>query len=208
MMNIDDLKEAWKYDEPNDLTLPLSTEILRKTNSAISKVRRNMKVEFISYLISYLMLGLLIYNGVTSSIFFNITTIFIFILFVLNCFYFFRFYVFYKKIGRYDLNLRDSVGKLTYELELNIEIYKTYNMCITPFAVLIAFILLCGNNGLLFLKYILTQNIFMSPLTLLYVFITILISFLVTYILINIHTRQIYGKQLDNLKRINNDLLK
>ena len=208
MMNIDDLKGAWNDDVPNDIQLPLSTESLHKTNSALSTIRRNMKVEFISYLISYLMLVILLYNRVNSPAFFNITTIFVFVFFVLNCFYFFKFYVFYKKIGRYDLNLKDGIGKLTYELELNIEIYKTYNMCITPFAALIAFILLCGNNGLLFLKYILAQNVFISPLTLLYIFATILISFMVTYIFMNIYTRQVYGKQLDNLKKINEDLLK
>ena len=106
------------------------------------------------------------------------------------------------------MNLKDSIGKLTYELELNIEIYKTYNMCITPFAVLITFILLCGNNGLLFLKYIISQKAFISPLTLFYVFIVILISFITTYVCINIHIRQNYGKQLENLKRIKDDLLK
>ncbi len=208
MMNIDDLKDVWSEDVPNDIKLPMSTESLRKTNSALTKLRKNMKVEFISYLIAYLMLAILIYNGVTTPMFFNVTSIFVFIFFVLNCFYFLKFYVFYKKIGRYDLNLKDSIGRLTYELELNIEIYKTYNMCITPIAVLISFILLCGNNGMLFLKYILSQNVLISPMTLLYIFATILFSFIGSYICINIHTRQVYGKQLENLKKINDDLLK
>ena len=153
-MNIDELKDAWSKDEPKGMNLPDSTAALGKTTSLVKRIRKNMKSEFIAVLVSYTMLILLLFNGMQSSFFFNITSIFIFIILVLNGFYFFRFYVFYKSIGSYNLSVKNSISKIAYELELNTEIYKTYNFCVTPLAVLVLFALLCGKNGanLLFRK--------------------------------------------------------
>src|SRR5258708_39972432 len=66
-----------------------------------------------------------------------IVRIAIFLLLVQSVYYFSRFYLFYKAIGRYDLRLRKSIYKMTYELELNIEIYKTFNYLVAPLVALI-----------------------------------------------------------------------
>ena len=92
-MNIDELKDAWNEDEPKGMRLPVSTAMLGKTTSAIKRIRRNIKAEFFACLVSY---GALIILMFQSSPFFNITSIFLFIILVLNCYYFFRFYIFYN----------------------------------------------------------------------------------------------------------------
>ena len=205
-MNIDDLKDAWNHDEPKGMQLALSTAALGKTNSAIGRIRRNMKSEFIAVLISYIFFVSLMFYGIHSAFVFNVASVFMFIILLLNGFYFFRFYLFYKSISRYDLSMRNSIGKIAYELELNAEIYKTYNFCITPVAVLIAFILLCGNNGIGFSRYILSSNFFTSPQGLLTAFAVILVSFIITYICINLHIKTQYGKYLTELKLVMDDL--
>jgi uncharacterized membrane protein (DUF485 family) len=205
-MNIEDLKDAWNNDEPKGMHLPVSTAIMGKTTSAVGKIRRNMKTEFIAVLISYTMFVALMFYGVQSALFFNVASLFMFIIIVLNCFYFFRFYVFYRSISRYDLNMKNSIRKITYELELNAEIYKTYNFCVTPLAVLITFILLCGNRGIEFMHYLLASNIVASPWDLPIAFSIILISFIITYICINHHIRTQYGKYVAELKQIMDDL--
>jgi len=172
-MNIDDLKDAWSNDEPKGMQIPVSTAALGKTTSAVGKIRRNMKTEFIAVLVSYTMFIALMFYGVKSALFFNIASIFMFIIIVLNSVYYFRFFLFYKSIGRYDLNMKNSVRKAAYELELNAEIYKTYNFCVTPLAVLITFVLLCGNNGIGFMRYMLASNVFTSPGNLLIAFTVI-----------------------------------
>ena len=205
-MNIDELKDAWNNDEPKGMQLPLSTAVLGKTASAVGKIRRNMKTEFIAVLVSYTMFVALMFYGVQSVIFFNVASIFMFIIIVLNGFYFFRFFLFYKSISRYDLNMKNSIRKVTYELELNAEIYKTYNFCVTPLAVLITFVLLCGNNGIGFMRYMLASNVFTSPWNLLIAFAVILISFIITYVCINHHVRTQYGKHISELKQVMDDL--
>ncbi len=205
-MNIDDLKDAWGKDEPKGMHLPVSTAVLGKTTSAVGRIRRNMKTEFIAVLVSYTMFIALMFYGVQSTLFFNIASIFMFIIIVLNGIYYFRFFLFYKSIGRYDLNMKNSVRKVAYELELNAEIYKTYNFCVTPLAVLITFVLLCGNNGIGFMRYMLASNVFTSPWNLLISFAVILISFIITYICINHHVRTQYGKYITELKQVMDDL--
>jgi len=205
-MNIDDLKDAWSQDEPKEMHLPVSTAQLGKTTSAVGKIRKNMKTEFIAVLVSYSMFIALMFYGLQSVFFFNVASIFMFIIVILNGFYFFRFYLFYRSISRYDLNMKNSIRKVTYELELNAEIYKTYNFCVTPLAVLVAFTLLCGNRGIAFMHFILSSNAFTSPWSLLIAFSVILISFIITYICINQHVRLQYGKYISELKQIMDDL--
>jgi hypothetical protein len=202
-MNIDELKDAWNQDEPKGMHLPVSTAMLGKTTSAIKRIRRNIKAEFFACLVCY---GALIILMFQSSSFFNITSIFLFIILVLNCYYFFRFYIFYKSIGRYDLNMRESIRKITYELELNIEIYKTYNFCVTPLAALVAIMLITGKVAFDYIWHVLASDTFISSGNLLFTFAIILISFIVTYICINIHVRLQYGKYLEELKRVMEDL--
>jgi len=205
-MNIDDLKDAWNHDEPKGMQLPISTALAGKTNSAISRIRKNMKAEFVAVLVSFVFFIALMFYGVHSGLIFNIASIFMFIIFLLNGFYFYRFFVFYKSISRYDLNLKNSISKITYELELNTEIYKTYNLCIAPVAVLICFDLLAGNRKIGLWKYILTSNILTSTWSLLIALGIILISFIITYICINLHVRLQYSRYLNELKQIMNDL--
>jgi len=205
-MNIDELKDAWNQDEPKGMHLPVSTAMLGKTRSAVGRIRRNMKTEFIAVLVSYTMFVALMFYGVQSVLFFNVASIFMFIIIVLNGFYFFRFFLFYKSISRYDLSVKNSIRRVTYELELNAEIYKTYNFCVTPLAVLITFTLLCGNRGIGFMSYMLASNFFTSPWNLLISFSVILISFAVTYVCINHHVRLQYGRHITELKEIMDDL--
>jgi len=205
-MNIDDLKGAWNQDEPKDMHLPVSTAQLSKTTSAVGKIRNNMRNEFIAVLVSYAALIWLMFYGIQSAFFFNVTSIFVFTLIVLNCFYFFRFYLFYKSISRYDFNVKDSIRKIAYEVELNTEIYKTYNFCVTPLAVLFTFILLCGKNGMDYIRHILASSVSVAPGNLLIIFAVIVISFIITYVCINHHVRQQYGRNLAALKQVMDDL--
>src|SRR3569833_1607557 len=131
-MNIDDLRDAWGRDEPKDMHLPVSTEMLGKTSSVIARVRKNMRSELIALLVSYAILLVYLFAGVQTNFLFNITSILLFVILVLKRFYYFLFYVFYKSISRYDKNQKKNKHKKTKKQELNTEVYKTYNFSVTP----------------------------------------------------------------------------
>ena len=164
-------------------------------------------MEVVSLLISYVMVFAVLFWNVRSPLFFNITVVLLFSSMVISAFYFFRFYVFYNSIGQYDLNIVNSIRKITYELELNTEIYKTYSFSAIPLSVLTALALIASKIKFDHLNNAILTN--SSPLSfnmMLYAFVTILLSFIITYVCINIHVRLSYGKHLAGLKQVMNDL--
>ena len=205
-MNIDELKDAWSQDEPTGMSLPISTEMLGKTNSAVGKLRKNMKAEFIALVICYVIIIWFVLDGAQSSFFFDMSRILIFSLLVLNSFYYFRFYAFYRSIGRYDLNVRKSLRKIVYELELNEEIYKTYSFSAMPLSILTAVALIASKIKPAHMRDVLTANGGVSLNAMLMIFAIILISYVITYFFINLHVRLTYGKYLGELKQVMNDL--
>lgn len=207
-MNIDDLKDAWNSEEQNEPynNLPLSNSLSAKTSSATAKLRKNMKNEFIAVVISYMVILFFLFWRHHLPYLFSITFILLLIIVILNCYYFFRFYLFYKSVGNYNLNLRKSIRKVVYELELNIEIYKAYNFCITPMAVIVALGLICGDKTAAEIQYHLLAGNNIPPVVLFVIFANILISFIVVYICIYWHVRLLYSKHLTELKQVMADL--
>ena len=206
-MNIDELKDAWHKDDSADMCLHLDTVKWNKTTSAVARLRKNMKMEFISLLVCYVLIFAALFWNVRSPLFFNITVVLLLCLLIINAFYFFRFYIFYKSIGRYDLSIANSINKITYELELNAEIYKAYSFSTIPLSVLTSLTLIASkirfndlNNMILIHNGLLTFNM------MLYTFATILLSFIITYVCINFHVRSSYGKYLADLKQVMSDL--
>src|SRR5581483_8891022 len=150
-MNIDDLKDAWSQDEPKRMKLPISTEMLGKTTSAVSSIRKKMLAEFIALLVCYAVIVGFLFSGYQSSVFTDIIKLLLFCVLLLNGFYYYRFYVLYKAMGRYDLNMRSSLRNIVYELELNTEIYKTYSLSAMPLSVLTAAAFIAGKLNLIHL---------------------------------------------------------
>jgi hypothetical protein len=204
-MNIDDLKNAWKNENPALVYLPINDAIHGKTTSAVNRLRRNMKSEFIATLLSYLIFIWFLFFRQTDAFLFNITSLLFFTMVVLNTYYFFKFHVFYRSISKYDSNMKNSITKMAYELELNIEIYKAYNFCITPIAIMVAIGILCGKQASTYILQGLTGSHNITAHLLIMIGI-LLISFAGTYVFINLHVRSKYGKYLKELKLIINDL--
>jgi len=206
-MNIDELKDAWNKDDSGDMRLHLDKAKWNKTTSAVQRLRKNMKMEFISLLVCYVLIFAVLFWNVRSPLFFNITLVMLFCLLVINAFYFFRFYIFYRSMGRYDLSIINSISKITYELELNTEIYKTFNFSAIPLSVLTSITLIASKVRFDDLNnIILTHNGMLSFNMMLYVFVTIVVSFVITYICMNFYVRTSYGKYLADLKQVMNDL--
>ena len=165
-----------------------------------------MRSELNGLLGSYIILLTYLFVGVRTNFLFNITSILFFVILVLNCFYYFRFYVFYKSISRYDFNIKNNIRKIAYELELNTEIYKTYNFSVTPIAILATITLISGKVASDRIQHFFALNGMISLGTLLAIFAVILISFAITYVCISWHVRLQYGKYLAELKQVMNDL--
>lgn len=200
-MNIDEIKDAWKDQKPDFAHSPLSEAIYGKTVSVVNKIRKNMKNEFIATLLSYIILIWFLFFRQTDPFLFNVTSLLFFIMVVLNTYYFFKFYVFYKATSNYNSNLKNGITKIAYDLELNIEIYKAYNFCITPIAIMVAIGMFCGKQASAFILQGLTNSFHIS-IHLLWMLGTLFISFAVTFFFINLNVNSKYSRHLKELKTI------
>lgn len=205
-MNIDDLKEAWKNDDRGFTHLPVDLAVQGKTISAVTRIRKNMKSEFIGTICSYFIFIWFLFFRQPDPFLFNVTSLLFFSMVILNTYYFFKFYVFYRSIGRYDASMKTSITKVAYELELNIEIYKAHSFCITPIAIMIAIGLLCGKQTSAYILEGLTDTSHNAAFHLLIMAGILLISFVGTFVLITLHMRLKYAKYLTELKAIIRDL--
>lgn len=207
-MNIDELKDAWSKDDSRGMNLSISPGILNKTNSAVSRLRKNMKAEFVSLIVCYIIsiLFLFFFGKARSPYILDLAKILLFSVLLLNSFYFFKFYAFYKSIGRYDLNIKNSIRKIVYELELNAEIYKTYSFSAMPLSILTAAALIGSRINFSHFNNILVPGSGISTNVMLIVCAIILISYSVTYFFISLHVRSTYGKYLRDLKQVMDDL--
>jgi len=205
-MNIDELKDAWSQDEPQGMSLPLSTEMLGKTTSVVKTIRKKMRTEFIALLVCYAIIIGFLFSGDQSSFFIDMIKILLFCILLLNGFYYSRFYIFYKAIGRYDLNIKSSLRKIVYELELNAEIYKTYSFSAMPLSLLTAGAFIASKLKIIHMHNVFASGSNVSATTMLWICSAILVSFIITYFLIGLSVRLTYGKYIDALKQVMNDL--
>ena len=203
-MNFDNLKDAWANDKTDESHLPIRNVPVGKTSSAISMIRKNMKREFIIQIAAFILLIFPLLGPSKNALSVFMVSIAIFLLFIQTVYYFFRFYLFYKATGRYDLSIKKSIYKIIYELELNIEIYKTFNYCAMP---LIILIVIGGSTDLTtFFQQKVADGFILKHTSLLFIFIVLIVSQIITFLLLNLHIRLQYGRYLAELKRIMEDL--
>jgi hypothetical protein len=128
-MEIEDLKNIWDAENP-ELTPEISIEKQKELHLPLEKLRRNMRIEFWINILSIILLIPLLYV-LKFNIFMQWTLYFV-LLFIV--FYFtFKFYQLYKKIRYYDLSTKNQLLELKYELNLNVELYKSYYVASVPF---------------------------------------------------------------------------
>jgi hypothetical protein len=200
-MNFDDLKDAWAGDMTDVPPLPVRDIPLKKVGSSLAGIRGNMRREFIAHAAAYVatIIFFLLFCKTAFAVYMG--SVIIFILLMQSGYYFFRFYLFYKASGRYDLSVVRSIRKIIYELELNIQIYKTYNFCAMPLAILATIAIIAGDSITLLPGHI-SSGILVKPVSLLWVFLILGVSQAITVFFLNLHIRLQYGRYLADLKAV------
>ncbi len=201
-MNFDNLKEAWANDKPETQLLPAIPQ--GKTSAAVASIRRNMRIEFISQLVALALLIFFVRWASVNRLSFFLVGIAAFLLAIQTIYYLFRFYIFFRSMSRYDLAMKKSLRKIVYELELNIEIYRTFNYCAVP---LIILIIVCSSMDLTsYFSQTVTDGTVINYNALLIIFLVLLISQIISFFFLNLHIRLQYGRHLGELKKILEDI--
>lgn len=129
-MNFNELQQQWNNESTDQIHIPNTIDTLKAAQTPIDKVRKKMKADFFfqAFLIFAMGFAPLIFDFSDKLItlfipFYAITISFM-------AYYFYKFFVFYKKSYDMTFDSRKNLLWFFYELKLNIELYKalTYIM--------------------------------------------------------------------------------
>ena len=130
-MDLENLKQVW--DEEKIESVPeISLEKQKEIHTPLEMIRKNMRAEFwisvVSFSLWAIMLPLMGKN--TEQIY--LLVILVFIALTIIGYYYLKFYIFYKKLNTKNLNTYHNILDLRYELVLNSELYKSFNIVFIP----------------------------------------------------------------------------
>lgn len=135
-MNFNELQQQWNNEPTDDVRVPNNIETLKEAQTPIDKVRKKMKADFFMQAFMLVLVGFapLIFDFTDK-----LTALFIpfyAITIGFMAYYFYKFFVFYKKSYDMTFDSRKNLLWFFYELKLNIELYKalTYIMFFLGFS--------------------------------------------------------------------------
>ncbi|MBN9385779.1 MAG: hypothetical protein J0H74_33800 [Chitinophagaceae bacterium] len=205
-MDLDDFKEDWSKDTIIYSRPLKSLQPINGTSSIVYRIRKHIRNDFLKMTLFYLLLLLIFILRSQTALSLFLISLITFLLLVQGALYFWRFFLFYKKLLRYDLSLRKSLRRIAYELEINIELYRNMVYCAVPLTSLVLIGLIGENSILTFFRQLV---LFPSPLTitgLLPPFLWVLILQIIIYQLLKWHIRIHYTRYLNALNQILEDI--
>ncbi|RFS21418.1 hypothetical protein DVR12_16095 [Chitinophaga silvatica] len=141
-MNFDDIKDAWNNDQENEnIKIPAKLDQLKSAQLPVERLRKGMKSEF------WVQCLVLVIVGFTPKFFYLQPQMILPFYALYSCslvvsiYYFFKLYVFYKRIGSLSLTSKDNLYELYYEARLSIEVYKSFTYMLVPFFMVMAVLL-------------------------------------------------------------------
>lgn len=204
-MNVNDLKKNWVADTAKDKPLPAINLLAQRSYSAVNGIRKKMKRAFIVHLAIYIvLLATLFWWFVEPAAVIACVAVIILILIAIP--YWLRFYFLYQRLGRYDMRLKKSIRTITYEIELNVEIYKTYLFSSSALWVFIVFVLLRWEAVTGFIKAIAMARYLKLPWPLIGTGFLLLILTGATCFIIHLSINFQYGQYLKELRKLTDEL--
>lgn len=197
-MNFNELQKQWN-DEPTDkIHVPNTIDTLREAQTPIDKVRKKMRMDFFTQIILLVAIGFapLIFNFSKE-----VTALFIPFYGIMAGFmsyYYYKFFVFYKKSYDMSFDSRKNLLWFYYELKLNIELYKalTYIMFFLGFSFGVLFGMITKDHS----KIDNLLSGFEDKTQVLIIFIVVMVVF--SFFMAEFIPRWYYGKHLKQVKSV------
>jgi len=203
-MNFDDMKSAWKSDPGKNVVIPETLDKIKSIGMPVEKIRKLLLGEF------FVQVPVIILFYFSPSVFpiaprYELPFYFLYVVFILICIYYFlKFYLFYKRLNKLTLNSKDNLYTVYYDIQLNIEMYKSFTYTISPFVLVYAYMHL--SNRLTFdiaLIYRSTGNNYV------FIFLAAAItvfSVILTFVLTEYYVKKSYGKYAAQIKTVLDEL--
>ena len=130
-MDLENLKQVWNEEKIESIP-EISLEKQKEIHTPLEMIRMNMRTEFWMNIIFFPLWAVLfpLMGKDTKQAY--LLDILIFIAFIIIGYYYLKFYIFYKKLNTKNLNTYHNILDLRYELVLNSELYKSFNIVFVP----------------------------------------------------------------------------
>ena len=130
-MDLENLKQVWNEEKIESIP-EISLEKQKEIHTPLEMIRMNMRTEFWMNIIFFPLWAVLfpLMGKDTKQAY--LLDILIFIAFIIIGYYYLKFYTFYKKLNTKSLNTYHNILDLRYELVLNSELYKSFNIVFVP----------------------------------------------------------------------------
>ncbi|AIM37927.1 hypothetical protein ACFX5U_14255 [Sphingobacterium sp. SG20118] len=142
-MNFDEFKEKWNNQSENSFEVNSSLNHYKSVGNILARLRKNIKIEFISWLCAIIFL-LVLPNIEIYKITGYAKVAYYFLLLQMglaSLLYYKKFFYFYRSTKQFELlSSRENLLKLYYDLKFSIETYKMSSYLLFPQGILICFI--------------------------------------------------------------------
>ncbi|NSL90185.1 hypothetical protein ECE50_025345 [Chitinophaga sp. Mgbs1] len=133
-MNFDDIKSAWNSEEDNsNIIVPVKIDS-KKAALPVDKIRSNMRLEAIvqvaALMLMYFVPAYYHFGVVMTTAYYCVYGIAV----AITAYYFIRFYFFYRRISNTELNSKDHIYAVYYDIKLNIEMYRSFTYALLMLA--------------------------------------------------------------------------
>ena len=134
-MELDHIKNLWEKENVSE-TPEVSTEKQKQIHFPLEKIRKNMRFEFWTTAIMFLLI--IVFFALKDMYIFRFKVYVITLVsaqMLVTSFYFFKFFNLYKNITAVDFNTADSLRDLGYQFKLNEQYYLSFYLSFVPFVV-------------------------------------------------------------------------
>lgn len=203
--NFDDFKKQWKEQE-SSVPIPEDLNKLKKAQTPIDKIRKNIKIELFLMVFSVIFLTIVPFislyqiNGISELVYFIV----LFLLIISAIPYYRSFYSYYKNTKHKTFNSYRSISAIYYELKNTIRLYKTINYLLIPYGFILFFIVLSKGKSEKIFEFIMNLPDSFTPENYGYfaALALVILFTILAIIFVGIWASIFYGKHLKTLEHI------
>ncbi len=195
-MELDQLKNIWDKEDVSQ-TPEISTEKQREIHQPLEKIRKNMRMEFWSSLMAFVLIVLYFIFNVDDFKLRSYGIILTISAVIVTAFYYYQFFLLYKELADQEFTTREMLKDLKTQFDLNKQYYISYYIAFVP--IIVASYILIFQSTSSYEKY--SELVFITILSL-----TVIAGLTSLYFVGKWWFKKYYGKYIKQIEVLIHDL--
>ena len=195
-MELDQLKNIWDKEDVSQ-TPEISTEKQREIHQPLEKIRKNMRMEFWSSLMAFVLIVLYFIFSVDDFKLRSYGIILTFSAVIVTVFYYYQFFLLYKELTDQEFTTLEMLKDLKTQFDLNKQYYISYYIAFVP--IIVASYILIFQSTSSYEKY--SELVFITILSL-----TVIAGLTSLYFVGKWWFKKYYGKYIKQIEVLIHDL--